>query len=288
MRWVTWAAVLIVTCQVGTQALLAAKSPNEVPFELYRRYAIVVRGSIGDEKNLNFLIDTGAVPSVLDSRISNKLHLTGTVGSLSVFSGRVETQQVTVPPVRLGPFHSDSLAAVVRDLSFAEEILGVRIDALIGLDVLGKAAFTIDYQARKIVIGPIDASLIATPYSAGPGYAAIEIKIRQEKFLLLVDTGANDLVLFASATARCQDALKDVGRRTWSNIGGEVRVRRVQVQDVSFGHLSRALIDAFILDDTGESRPPGLHGLLGLRSLKADRVAFDPEHKLLAWDQAPR
>ena len=59
----------------------AADSPNEVPFKLYRGYVIVVRGSIGGLKNLNFLVDTGAVPSVVDARIARKLHLRGQAGA---------------------------------------------------------------------------------------------------------------------------------------------------------------------------------------------------------------
>jgi len=40
--------------------VFAADKPNEVSLKLYRGYAIVVRGSVGNLKNLNFLIDTGA------------------------------------------------------------------------------------------------------------------------------------------------------------------------------------------------------------------------------------
>jgi len=41
-------------------------------------------------KNLNLLIDTGAVPSVLDRQIAEKSHLIGNTEKLSVF-----TQQET-------------------------------------------------------------------------------------------------------------------------------------------------------------------------------------------------
>ena len=45
---------------------------------------IVAHGSVGNLKKLNFLIDTRAVPSVLDGRVAKKLRLTGTVKKLSI------------------------------------------------------------------------------------------------------------------------------------------------------------------------------------------------------------
>ena len=86
MRWVTLTAVVLAAWNLVPRVALAAHNPNEIPFKLYRSYAIVVRGSIGGVRNLNFLIDTGSVPSVLDRRIAQKMHLTGTVEKLSVFT----------------------------------------------------------------------------------------------------------------------------------------------------------------------------------------------------------
>jgi len=270
---------------VAPQVVFAAANTIEVPFKLYRGYAIVVRGSIRNAKSLNFLLDTGSVPSVLDRRIAQKLHLTGTVEKLSIFTQELQTERVTAPDVNLGPFHADALPAVVRDLSFAEEALGTRIDAIIGFDLLNQSAFTIDYQSRKIVVGPIDPSLVAIPYQAGPGYAVVEMKIKQQKLLLLVDTGASNLVLFESATRDCPDAFNTVGTQTWSNMGGEFRVQQVQLKDAYLGSTPWGTQDVFILPDNGGNLPAGLRGLLGVASLKARRVGFDPERRILALDQ---
>ena len=40
-----------------------------------------------------------------------------------------------------------------------------------------------------------------------------------------------DLVLFEDAVRDCGDAIKNVGSRTWSNMGGEIRVKQVQLRD---------------------------------------------------------
>jgi hypothetical protein len=57
--------------------LSGATSHIEIPFKLYRDYLIVVQGSLGGREALNFLIDTGVNPTVIDSRIAKKLGLTG-------------------------------------------------------------------------------------------------------------------------------------------------------------------------------------------------------------------
>ena len=265
-------------------ALAVAHNRSEVSFKLYRGYAIVVRGSIGSMKNLNFLIDTGAVPSVLDRRIAERLHLGGTTEKLSVFTQELKTERVSAQNVDLGPFHADTLPAVVRDLSFAEEALGTRVDAIIGFDLLKRSAFTIDYQAKKITVGPIGPSLVVIPYHAGPGYAVVEMNLQQKTILLLVDTGASNLVLFESATHDCANAIIHLGSRTWSNMGGQVKVKQVQLKDAYLGTMPWGSQDAFILDSASGYIPHGLSGLLGIASLKARRIGFDPDRMILVLD----
>ena len=101
---------------------------------------------------------------------------------------------------------------------------------------------------------------------------------------LYMDTGASDLVLFASAMSDCQDAIKKIGTRAWSNMGGEIQVDRVQLKDAYLGITSWSAQDVFILPDGGNP-PAGLRGLLGIVSLKARRVGFDPDQRIIAWDR---
>ena len=161
---------------------------------------------------------------------------------------------------------------------------GTRVDAIIGFAFLNQTAFTIDYQSKKISVGPIDPSLAAIPYEAYQGFPLVEMKIRQRSVRLLVDTGAPDLVLFEGATRDCLDAIGIAGTRTGSNMSGDIRFQLVKVADVYLGSMPWGTRDAFILADSGGNRPSELQGLLGVISLKARRVGFDPEHKIFAWD----
>ena len=94
-----------------------------------------------------------------------------------------------------------------------------------------------------------------------------------------------DLVLFEDAVRDCRDAIKNVGSRTWSNMGGEIRVKQVQLRDAYLGFTRWGSQNVFILDNKGGNAAAGLHGLLGVVSLKPRRVGFDPERKVFGWDQ---
>jgi hypothetical protein len=112
----------------------------------------------------------------------------------------------------------------------------------------------------------------------------VVLKIQQQSLHLLVDTGASDLVLLASATRDCQEAIKNIGTRTWSNMGGELKVQQVQLKDAYLGALPLGGQDVFILPDR-DSPSGDLRGFLGLVSLKARRVGLDPEHRILGFER---
>lgn len=283
MGWIRVAVAVALSAWVLSSAVgSAADNPNEVPFKLYRGYVIVVHGSIGGLKNLDFLVDTGAVPSVLDARIARKLHLRGQPERLDVSTKTLVSERVIAPDVELGPSHARELSAVVQDLSFAGEVLGTRVDAMIGFDLLGHSPFTIDYESRKLVFGPIDPSFPTIPYSPGLPYAVVDLHVEQEKLGILVDTGASNLVLFESGLRNCRAAINTVGRETWISMGGEMPVRKSQLVHTYLGGVSWGQRVAYIPENSG-NQPSGLAGLLGTVAL-GKRVAFDPDRKVIAWD----
>jgi len=61
------------------------------PIKVKNGYLIIATGSIGDLKNLTFLIDTGTSRTLLDARIAKLLHLAGVAHRLTVFDHEVES-----------------------------------------------------------------------------------------------------------------------------------------------------------------------------------------------------
>ena len=276
--------LMLIAWSLSSTISLAVDKPNEEPFKLYRGYLIVVHGSIGGLKNLNFLVDTGAVPSVVDLRVARKLRLRGQTERVDVLTKPLVTERVIVPDVALGPAHVTELSVIVLDLSFTGRALGTRVDAIIGLDLLGQSAFTIDYESKRIIFGPVDRSFSTVSYSPGLPYAIVILQVGKERLEILVDTGASDLVLFESRVRSCRPAINTVGSEMWTSVGGDVPVARAHLAAAYLGDMSWGQRMVYIHDNSA-SQPSGLAGLLGTVAL-GKRVAFDPFRKVLAW--APR
>lgn len=255
-----------------------------LPFKLHRGFAVVVRGSIGTVKNLNFLIDTGASPSVVDSRVAQKLRLAVSSGQMSTFTQKVAVDQAIAADIRLGPFRAVELRVLVHDLSVLEETLGVRVDAMVGYDFLKQGPFTIDYISRTILFGPIDPRLDTIPYVDGLPYVVVRMRVQDEDLPLLVDTGAQDLIVF-------EDGVEDIGTRslgesnnTWTNLGGTTKVKTLDLSHSFLGPMPWSDRGAFVLQDSHATYSAGFKGLLGVAALQTARVGFDPVRRLFAWE----
>lgn len=275
-----WLGLLGLALLSGNSA--TAENPAEVRFKLCGDYMVVARGSIGELHELNFLIDTGAVPSVVDQRIANNLRLIGTAEKISVFNRSLEASRVVLPSVHLGAIKAQSVKALVRDLSFIEEGLGVRIDAMIGLDVLGGRNFTVDYAARRITFGRSSPGEAPIPLEARQGFVLVRLEVGGESLRLVVDTGARDLVLFQSRVRARLANVRILGGKSSSNLSGVVQLQQVELGRVRIGETDLGSRKAVVLDDAGQL-PAGVDGLLGVRWLQASRVAFNLQSRTFVF-----
>lgn len=269
---------------IGEAVLPQGDAVLRLPFKLHRGFAVIVRGSIGTAKNLNFLIDTGASPSVVDRRVARKLRLAVSSGQLSTFTQRVPVDQAIAADVRLGPFRAVELRVLVHDLSVLEKTLGVRVDAMVGYDFLKQGPFTIDYVSRTMLFGPVDPRLETIPYVGDLPYVVVLMRVQDAELPLLVDTGAHDLIVF-------EDGLDDIGTRslgesnsTWTNLGGTIKVRPLDLSHSFLGAMPWSDRGAFVLQDSHPTDSAAFKGLLGIAALQTARVGFDPVRRLFAWE----
>jgi predicted aspartyl protease len=284
-----------------------AQDPRaSLPVKLYGGYTVVAQGFIGNIGSLNFLIDTGALPTVVDARVARKLSLSGNRQPLTVFSRQVDTKRVVLPVVRIGPVRATDVEGLVADLSFAEKSLGIRIDAIVGLDVLGHEGFSIDYRARQILFGPSGAADWVASFNPGLPQVVVELQIDARPVRLLVDTGAKYFILFARKTS---DPLRrDAGTvgpmtalmpaemptpvsaqekqpktsPTIVTFGGDVRLEPVRLSHVRLGALQLTDQPAY-LSSFDAGAPLGFDGVLGVAALHVQRIDFDFEHGRLGW-----
>jgi predicted aspartyl protease len=254
---------------------------ESVRFQLYRGYLIVVHGSIGAAKNLNFFLDTGATPALLDSGVARKLHLHGEESvSIVRLDRRTLAEETTLPSLEIGPLKRSNLRVVTADLSFYEKVLPVRIDAVVGLDVLGQRPFVIDYPGRVIRFESAPAMQVSLPLRLDQGVAVFDAEIDHTPVHLLFDTGAGSIVLFNKATPG-STGTKDTeeSSKTADFEEKKVWLRTLRLGTEEFGQKPALL--------TRNPKPSQLNvdGLMSPAALGISRVAVDLKAGVLAFSR---
>jgi predicted aspartyl protease len=245
-----------------------------VRFQLYWGYLIVAQGSAGPLKGLSFLLDTGASPTVLDPRVARALHLMEEPASITVVGGSVQAGKTVVPDLSFGPVQRDNVPVLVEDLSFLQKALPVRIDGVIGLDVLGQTSFMIDYASRTIAFGAVPALPNAIPLHMGDGLAIVDAQVNGVGASLLLDTGASSLTLFARNTTGPVAGLKvSAAQGSGGSIGEfahkQGKLRSLKLGETEFGPEPVSVVS--------EGNRPGyaFDGLLSPAAMGVTKVAID-------------
>jgi Aspartyl protease len=256
----------------------------KVRFDLYRDYLIVARGSIGPLKGLNFLLDTGAIPTVLDPQVARKLHLEELPTSIAVLGGRVQGGKAIVPSLEFGPIRRDNLSVLVEDLSFLEKALPVRIDAMIGLDVLGQSPFMIDYKSRAIHFGPPPPLPISIPLRVKEGAAIVDAEVNHVPVHLLFDSGASSFILFDTNMPQSVLPMKISVVKSSTNMIGDFDRNQVWLRSVRFGGAELGKEPAFLVHNSRDAGQD-FDGLMSPVALGITRVAVDLERGVLAFSR---
>jgi aspartyl protease len=253
-----------------------------VRFDLYRGYLIVAHGSAGPLKNLNFLLDTGTSVPIFDSGVAKRLHLAGDApASIVILGGRAQGANAVLPSLEFGPVQRTSLPVVTTDLSFFQKLIPVRIDAVVGLDILGQSPFVIDYSAQVIRFGPPPPFPVSVPLKLDGGLITFDAVIDHAPVHLAFDTGVASLVLFdqaASASNMKADAVQHPDQ-----IGSfqrkATRLRTVTLGDEQFRQQSAILVS------NPKQSQIDFDGLMSPPALGISRVSVDLKGGILAFSR---
>ena len=255
-----------------------------VSFDLYGDYLIIVRGSAGPLKGLNFFLDTGTSPSVLDSKVAGKLHLNVVSTEIAVLSGNIQGGTAVVPTLQVGSIRKDNLPILVEDLSFLKKALPIQVDGIVGLDVLGQNSFVIDYISHQIRFGPVPFMPTSIPFQLKEGLAIVDATVNHAPVQLLLDTGASSLILFDQVDDSVSDGKAAGARPSKKNIGDFDRKTRpisFSLGDAEFGRESASIVHNH--RDAGHD----FDGLMSPAALGITRVAVDLDRKTLAFSREP-
>jgi predicted aspartyl protease len=280
-----WFSLLTVVLMVGEpRARGYGNQHDTVHFDLYRDYLIVVRGSAGPLKGLNFLLDTGASPVVLDRRVAEKLQLDQQPATIAVLGGSVQAGRALVPSLGVGPVHQNNLNVVVEDLSFFQKAFPVRIDAVVGLDVLGQSAFEIDYSAREIHFGSLAPLKNSLPLRLQAGLPIVDAELNHLSVHLLLDTGASALILFEPSTPRPASPMRISEVRPTPGTIGEFDRNQVWLDSLTLGQAEFGKEPAFLVKGAGDGHQ-NFDGLISPAVLGITKLSIDLGRGMLAFSR---
>ncbi len=290
----TFAAVNLVMTGVLAPALAqgadevrsAAAPPGvTIPF-LMRGHLIVIRGSIGQLEELNFVVDTGASSTVVGERLARTLGLRGgrTV-ELNTWGTRSRLRRVTLPSVRIGPLEFSSVSALAAQLPSA---VGTEIDALIGLDLLRGFNFTIDFTSEQITVGAPPDLPSTVRLHQHPLFLAVRLYVGERPMWVLLDSGADGLSLFRGALPDGVRMRTTHRHRDLPHAGGRSRAEEVHLDGLSLDAVVLGALPVYLIQARDGVPIENLRGILGIAALGFERVAFDFERSRFGFERSDR
>ena len=273
--------LLSVVCgaAVGSSRQLAS---NEMAIQVYGGFLVVARGSVNNADNLRFLLDTGASNSAIDRRLAQRLGLHGQPAKVVDFDKTVALEWTEVQEMTFGPERICNVRVMIEDLGYFRST-GVHVDGVIGLDLLRRESFLVDYARERVVFGPTaTGGMPGVPMRADAKSITVEVELDMRPVWMVADTGTRGIVLY-------EDTLKDLlanyrveGRSGAVSLGGPLESRIAIVPRLRLGgqDLEREVV---LISAPGAKRLSGVSGYLGLAALDAKQVAFSFETNQLLW-----
>ena len=273
--------LLSVVCgaAVGSSRQLAS---NEMAIQVYGGFLVVARGSVNNADNLRFLLDTGASNSAIDRRLAERLGLHGQPAKVVDFDKTVALEWTEVQEMTFGPERICNVRVMIEDLGYFRST-GVHVDGVIGLDLLRRESFLVDYARERVVFGPTaTGGMPGVPMRADAKSITVEVELDMRPVWMVADTGTRGIVLY-------EDTLKDLlanyrveGRTGAVSLGGPLESRIAIVPRLRLGgqNLEREVV---LISAPGAKRLSGVSGYLGLAALDAKQVAFSFETNQLLW-----
>jgi len=275
---------VILCATLGFTSTAMGQKQTDLPFRLIDGWAVVVKGTIGGEPSRTILIDTGAVPSAISKEMAKKLGLLGSAEQVSVMNRAIGVERVRVPNVQVGAVAANSFDMVAADFGTIEQALHTRLDAVIGLDLLGRQNFTIDYRGKKILFGigvqAVDSVTFQLRHAAGGTYVLVPMESGGEKFQMLLDTGTKDITLFRPRLKGSLQQIRPRSEDVTINAGGSGKSSEIVIPSLRLGSLARSQQAAYVLT-TSETDLRDFDGMLGPIAIGAVAVEFDFDRKII-------
>jgi hypothetical protein len=262
-------------------APFSASSQESIPIKVAGG-AVLVPVRIND-RNLNFLLDTGSGSSSIDPSTATELKLTphGTKRIQKNFRDLV-VDVTEVGPVRILNTEFPRVELAKVDLAPLSKALGTAVDGVLGLEILQHITFKLSYSKQTLFIGPLT--------KLGTSGAPIKLQRSRGQFLvntalisvpteLVLDTGTNstnlssetwDLLTKNWIPGQVVEGIQRAGNPTSPAILvclPSIRLGLFTLTNQAVRAQTRSNAGAFSVDDFG--------GILGSDILRQFEITFD-------------
>jgi predicted aspartyl protease len=237
----------------GTCQSIHAQS--EIRFRLVHNTLIVVSLMAGEEGPFDFVLDTGADTTLVDPSIVPRLSLVSPDRVQQTTLAGVQTLTCgSIRTLSAGPAQAGNLAVLVQDLSELRK-LDPHIEGIAGQNFLSHFNYLLDYRKHLVRIelaseirDAISGDRLPMVASENRMIVASEAQSRvRAKLRLLLDSGANSMVLLRTASQALNLPTQESGRETTSSgqVGLQVgRLHLLTVGSEQFHDIAVALPDA--------------------------------------------
>jgi predicted aspartyl protease len=247
---------------------------QEFPFRLISGNRVVITGTVAGGQQLSMLVDTGADCTVIDTRVAQRLrlHYLAQTVKYSALGKAAKARLALVEDLQAGPI-STSLACVVGNIPTAG------VDMILGLNVLGKYNFEIDYERHKIVFGPSDMPSSPVSFEPGSTLIVVQAQVRGKRIRALVDTGAAEHCVFDESQILQPMDYGGLVAVT-SHMGGRSHSAEVALSSFLIGSTEWKDLDAMAM---GNGKPLLWDAVLSVGKLGLKRIYFDFKNHSLSW-----
>lgn len=273
---------------------------DQVPFKILN-HLIFINLQINENKDtLNFLFDTGAGVTVIDSEVAERLSLIRTGQARIRTSGKTLLSQESVSnSISIGTDVSlDSISLVIMDISHISDLFKYQVDGVIGFDLLRKYVTETNIDDRKMKFYLPDS--FSYPGAAKPGkltnlesnHFGLVVKVQPRKkstvttMNLKIDTGASNWLTLHNKTVEEFELLKSGKNHKYKQgFGADSTITnniKSKIHSIAFGDRKWRNIPTILeVDPLNQRSTPVAHGLLGQRLLLDFNITYDLSKKVM-------
>jgi hypothetical protein len=253
----------------------------EIPFEYTDGHMILVHGSLGSRKNLQFVVDFGTTVTLLDRELASA-QPAGETLQVTHFANNITSSEVTVNQLELGTMIIPDFQVYLMDLSQIPAI-PQGTAGVIGLDLLKKQSVMVDFVGRRLIFGARSEGEHHAPLvKCEVGYA-VDAQWKGTPVKLALSTGVEVVTLDQERMRAKPIKMNGLKQGTLNT--------NLTVTPVSYFETKDMKLSDLKLQGTGVLRKmtwpyagDELDGFLPLLALNADRVTVDFERGVLSWE----